>query len=118
MRQLIAGNWKMNGFSAESAALAETIANAAADLPCDLLVCPPFTQLASVVAALRGSTVGVGGQNCHTAANGAHTGDISAEMLADLGCHAVILGHSERRQNHHEPTPWSMPKSSRRFAPA
>ncbi len=102
MRQLIAGNWKMNGFSAESIALAETIANAADEISADLLVCPPFTQLAAVVAALRGSKVGVGGQNCHAAANGAHTGDISPEMLSDLECSAVILGHSERRQNHHE----------------
>jgi triosephosphate isomerase len=102
MRQLIAGNWKMNGFSAESIALAETIANAAGELDCDLLVCPPFTQIVPVVAALRGSTVIVGGQNCHAVANGAHTGDISAEMLADIGCAAVILGHSERRQTHHE----------------
>jgi triosephosphate isomerase len=101
MRQLIAGNWKMNGLSAESTALAETIANAD-ELSCDLLVCPPFTQLAAVVAALRGSKVAVGGQNCHAAANGAHTGDISAEMLADVGCTAVILGHSERRRDHHE----------------
>jgi len=102
MRQLIAGNWKMNGFSSESASLAETIANAADEVGCDLLVCPPFTQLAAVVAALRGSKVAVGGQNCHAAANGAHTGDISAEMLGDVGCTAVILGHSERRHSHHE----------------
>jgi triosephosphate isomerase len=102
MRQLIAGNWKMNGFSAESEALAETIANAADELDCDLLVCPPFTQIVPVVAALRGSPVAVGGQDCHAATGGAHTGDIAPEMLADIGCSAVILGHSERRQNHHE----------------
>jgi triosephosphate isomerase len=102
MRQLIAGNWKMNGFSAESTSLAETIANAADEVFCDLLVCPPFTQLAAVVAALRGSEVMVGGQDCHAVSNGAHTGDISADMLADIGCRAVILGHSERRQTHHE----------------
>jgi triosephosphate isomerase len=102
MRQLIAGNWKMNGFSAESTALAEKIANAAGDLKCDLLVCPPFTQITAVVAALRGSKVAIGGQDCHSAVCGAHTGDISPEMLADSGCSAVILGHSERRQLHHE----------------
>ncbi len=92
----------MNGFSAESEALAETIANAADELDCDLLVCPPFTQIVPVVAALRGSPVAVGGQDCHAATGGAHTGDIAPEMLADIGCSAVILGHSERRQNHHE----------------
>ena len=102
MRQLIAGNWKMNGFSAESEALAETIAHAADQFDCDLLVCPPFTQIVPVVAALRGSVVAVGGQDCHAASGGAHTGDIAPEMLADIGCSAVILGHSERRQNHHE----------------
>jgi triosephosphate isomerase len=99
---LIAGNWKMNGLSAESAALAEAIEAGAAGLACDLLICPPFTQIAHVAAKLRGTAVAVGAQDCHTAPAGAHTGDISAQMLADLGCAAVILGHSERRQNHHE----------------
>lgn len=102
MPQLIAGNWKMNGLSAESAALAEAIEAGAAALACDLLICPPFTQIAQVAAKLRGTAVAVGAQDCHTAPAGAHTGDISAQMLADLGCAAVILGHSERRQNHHE----------------
>jgi triosephosphate isomerase len=102
MRQLIAGNWKMNGLSAKAGALSGAIGAGAGELGCDLLVCPPFTQIARVAEALRGSAVAVGGQNCHTAASGAHTGDISPEMLADLGCTAVILGHSERRQNHHE----------------
>jgi triosephosphate isomerase len=102
MRQLIAGNWKMNGLTAEAGALAGEIGARAGDMACDLLVCPPFTQIARVAEALRGSVVAVGGQDCHAAASGAHTGDISPEMLADLGCSAVILGHSERRQNHHE----------------
>jgi triosephosphate isomerase len=102
MRQLIAGNWKMNGLSAEAGALAAAIGAGAGAVGCDLLVCPPFTQIAPVAGVLRGSVVAVGGQDCHAAAAGAHTGDISPEMLADLGCKAVILGHSERRQNHHE----------------
>jgi len=102
MRQLIAGNWKMNGLSAGAGALTGAIAAGAGEVSCDLLVCPPFTQVARVVEALRGSVVAVGGQDCHASASGAHTGDISPEMLADLGCSAVILGHSERRQNHHE----------------
>ena len=102
MRQLIAGNWKMNGSTAMARDLARAIEARAANLACDLLVCPPFTQLAAVAALLAGSSVGVGGQDCHSDPLGAHTGDISAEMLADLGCRAVILGHSERRQNHGE----------------
>jgi triosephosphate isomerase len=101
MRQLIAGNWKMNGLSAEAEALARALA-ATAPLPCDMLVCPPFTQIAHVADCLRGTDIAWGAQDCHAASGGAHTGDISAPMLADLGCTAVILGHSERRQNHHE----------------
>jgi triosephosphate isomerase (TIM) len=102
MRSLIAGNWKMNGLTAPSAALAEAI-RAAADRPaCDLLVCPPFTQLAAVARILSGCPVAVGGQDCHTEREGAHTGDISAAMLRDTGASWVILGHSERRQNHGE----------------
>jgi triosephosphate isomerase len=102
MRQLIAGNWKMNGLSAASADLAEAIVAGAGSVACDLLICPPFTQLAAVAQQLRGTPVALGAQDCHAAASGAHTGDISAVMLADLGCTAVILGHSERRQNHYE----------------
>jgi triosephosphate isomerase len=102
MPQLIAGNWKMNGLTAPSSALAAAIADGAAGLHCDLLVCPPFTQIGRIADTLRGTPVGVGGQDCHATASGAHTGDIAPEMLADLGCTAVILGHSERRQNHHE----------------
>jgi triosephosphate isomerase len=102
MRQLIAGNWKMNGLTQAAANLAAALRHPAAAPGCDLLVCPPFTAIATVAAALRESAVAVGGQDCHAAACGAHTGDISAGMLADLGCTAVILGHSERRQNHQE----------------
>jgi triosephosphate isomerase len=102
MRQLIAGNWKMNGLLRISAALANGIAEQAEGLPCDLLVCPPFTQIFPVVERLRGTKIAVGGQTCHEAPSGAHTGDISAHMLADLGCTWVIVGHSERRQNHGE----------------
>jgi triosephosphate isomerase len=102
MRQLIAGNWKMNGLLAEAGAIAGPLRDAAGGLRCDLLVCPPFTQIMTVAHVLVGSPVAVGGQDCHTAPNGAHTGDISAPMLRDAGATWVILGHSERRQNHGE----------------
>jgi triosephosphate isomerase len=102
MRQLIAGNWKMHGLSAEAAALADEIRAGATGLPCDLLVCPPYTQVGPVAARLAGSQVAVGGQDCHANRLGPHTGDISAEMLADLRATYVILGHSERRIDHGE----------------
>jgi triosephosphate isomerase len=102
MRQLIAGNWKMNGLSAEAAAIVTPLRAGATGLACDLLVCPPFTQIAAVAALLAGSAVAVGGQDCHVNEKGAHTGDISAAMLRDAGATWVILGHSERRQDHRE----------------
>ena len=100
MRQLIAGNWKMNTTTAEAAALAQALRSGAQG--CDLLVCPPATQLTAVASILAGSGVAVGGQNCHWEPCGAHTGEISASMLRDTGASWVILGHSERRANHAE----------------
>lgn len=102
MRQLIAGNWKMNGLTAEAAALAQAVRDGAtqagsAGIAAELLVCPPATQLAAVGRILAGGPVGLGGQTCHPQPAGAHTGDVSAAMLADLGCRYVIVGHSERR---------------------
>ncbi len=102
MRQLVAGNWKMNGLGAEAARIATALRDGARGLPCDLLCCPPATQLAAVGALLRGGPVALGGQDCHQAESGAHTGDVSAPMLADLGASWVILGHSERRAAHGE----------------
>jgi len=102
MRQLIAGNWKMHGLGGEATVLVEAIRAGANALACELLICPPFTQLVPVAGMLAGSTVSVGGQDCHAAVKGAHTGDISAAMLADAGARFVILGHSERRANHGE----------------
>ena len=102
MRQLIAGNWKMHGLTAEAAALARGLSERAGSNGPDLLVCPPFTQIAAVAGVLAGSGIAIGGQDCHQEGKGAHTGDISAPMLKDLGCSHVILGHSERRQNHGE----------------
>ena len=100
-RPLLAGNWKMNGLAKSAAELAKII-KGAAGLNADVLVCPPFTLIARFVEMARGSPVAIGGQDCHAAASGAHTGDISAEMLADAGARAVIVGHSERRTDHGE----------------
>ena len=100
-RRLIAGNWKMNGLAADGLVLARSLA-AAPEGAAELLVCPPATLLAQVASVLSGSPVALGGQDCHVEASGAHTGDISAEMLADAGCSHVITGHSERRADHGE----------------
>lgn len=100
--KLIAGNWKMNGDIATARILARAIADAAQDAACDVVLCPPFTALSAVAAVIGSGKVALGGQDCHSAISGAHTGDISAAMLADLGCRYVIVGHSERRTGHGE----------------
>lgn len=103
-RRLIAGNWKMHGLRSEALALVTELEVGLGHVsvpPCEILVCPPATVVAAVRAE-AGSGIAVGGQDCHAAAAGAHTGDISAEMLADLGCSHVIVGHSERRVGHGE----------------
>jgi triosephosphate isomerase len=101
MRKLAAGNWKMNG---TAAALAEVKALLAAhpDPACEMLLCPPATLIAQAAWAAKGSILKLGGQDCHPKVSGAHTGDISAAMLADAGASYVILGHSERRADHGE----------------
>lgn len=104
MRALIAGNWKMNGLAEDAKTLAEGLKalGEGAQPSCDLLVCPPFPYLALVAQALAGSRISVGGQDCHGATAGAHTGDTAAPMLRDVGCSYVIVGHSERRSDHGE----------------
>jgi triosephosphate isomerase (TIM) len=108
IRPLIAGNWKMNGLKASSAEFEAMLAGASkVAAKADLLVCPPATLIAGFAEKARGSNgssriLAVGGQDCHPKASGAHTGDISAEMLADAGASAVIVGHSERRADHCE----------------
>ena len=102
MRQLIAGNWKMHTLHAEAATLATAVREGAVGLVCELVVCPPFVHLEAVARLLGGSSVAVGGQDCHQASQGAHTGDVSATMLRDAGASWVILGHSERRRDHGE----------------
>jgi triosephosphate isomerase (TIM) len=101
-RPLVAGNWKMNGLTASIDELRRIIAGAPDVAKTDLMVCPPATLIASFAAAANGTPVLIGGQDCHALAAGAYTGDISAEMLKDAGASAVIVGHSERRQYHHE----------------
>jgi len=102
-RPLIAGNWKMNGLKASANELA-AIGQGAEKVwrKADLLICPPATLLFTSAAIVIGSKVAIGAQDCHPAASGAHTGDLSAEMLADAGATAIIVGHSERRTDHHE----------------
>ncbi len=103
LRPLVAGNWKMNGLSASVAEIEKIVAGASqVSGKAELMICPPATLIAQFAKAARGSAVATGGQDCHAAASGAHTGDISAEMLADAGAAAVIVGHSERRTDHHE----------------
>lgn len=99
---LIAGNWKMNGRLAEGIALAQEIAARSLGKGCELLICPPATLVHAVGQEIADSPVLLGGQDCHAAEKGAHTGDVSAAMLADLGASHVILGHSERRADHGE----------------
>jgi triosephosphate isomerase len=102
---LIAGNWKMNGLLGDGQARAEDLAGrmqGAGELGFEMLLCPPATLVGAVAAATQGSGLLLGGQDCHVNSNGAHTGDISAVMLADLGCSHVIVGHSERRADHGE----------------
>jgi len=105
LRQLIAGNWKMHGTTAFASDLAGSLADkasAAGNNGVDMLLCPPSPLIAAVRGAIGESGIALGGQDCHAAEQGAHTGDISATMLADAGCSYVIVGHSERRADHAE----------------
>jgi triosephosphate isomerase (TIM) len=102
-RPLVAGNWKMNGLQSSASELEKVIAGTRSRPPAaDLLICPPATLLTRFASAAKGSGVTIGAQDCHPKPFGAFTGDISAEMLADAGATAVIVGHSERRNYHKE----------------
>ena len=102
IKPLVAGNWKMNGTKKSLAEVKKLATALAKQKPkCDMMVCPPATLLAPM-AALKAKGVALGGQDCHAAASGAHTGDIAADMLKDAGAKAVIVGHSERRADHDE----------------
>lgn len=100
-RKLAAGNWKMNG---TGAALAEVraLASAHPSPECDILICPPAPLLHRAAQVAEGTAIAIGAQDCHAEPSGAHTGDTSAEMILDAGAQHVILGHSERRADHHE----------------
>jgi triosephosphate isomerase len=101
VKPLVAGNWKMNGLKASAAEFAAIAGglDAALAAKVDVAICPPATLVATLAAM---GSIGVGGQDCHAHASGAHTGDIAAEMLADAGAAYVIVGHSERRTDHAE----------------
>ena len=104
IRPLVAGNWKMNGTGAslnELRAIGHGFMSGL-DAETDALICPPATLLTRAVEVLSTTPVKVGGQDCHAKESGAHTGDISAEMLKDAGASHVIVGHSERRTDHGE----------------
>ena len=103
IRPLIAGNWKMNGLRSAADEFDAMLAGSPdAGARADLLVCPPATLISAFAERARGSRLAVGAQDCHPKASGAHTGDLSAEMLADAGASAIIVGHSERRADHGE----------------
>jgi triosephosphate isomerase (TIM) len=99
-KPIVAGNWKMNKVTGEAGKLAEDIKRIykSSNSKVDVVLCPPFTALQAVSEAIAGSEIGLGAQNMHWELSGAYTGEISTEMLRDLYCHYVILGHSERRQ--------------------
>jgi triosephosphate isomerase (TIM) len=105
IRPLVAGNWKMNGLSGalgEARRIRDRLSEPAFAAGVDAMICPPATLISRLVGEAAGSRLAVGAQDCHRAASGAHTGDVSAEMLKDAGATAVIVGHSERRADHGE----------------
>lgn len=95
---VIAGNWKMNKTRPEAKALVEELKPLVKDADCGVVVCVPFTNLETVLEAAKGSNIKVGAQNCHFEKSGAFTGEISADMLVEMGVEYVVIGHSERRQ--------------------
>jgi triosephosphate isomerase len=101
MRKLAAGNWKMNG-TAENLGEVRALADRHPSPGCEILLCPPATLIDRLADIASAAGIAVGGQDCHAEASGAHTGDVSAAMLADAGATYVILGHSERRADHGE----------------
>ncbi len=99
-RKLVVGNWKMNGSRASNAELLAGVKSAGPWVEGLVVVCAPFPYLADVALSLQGGGITWGAQDCSAHASGAYTGEVSAAMLAEFGCRFVIVGHSERRQNH------------------
>ncbi|PVB62723.1 triose-phosphate isomerase [Labrenzia sp. 011] len=104
IKPLVAGNWKMNGLKSNLAEFYKMRAGISDDLAAavDAMICPPATLIAVLAQSSQGGQIALGGQDCHAEPSGAHTGDLSAEMLKDAGAGAVIVGHSERRADHGE----------------
>lgn len=101
-RQFVAGNWKMHGNLAGNAALLGDVVAGVGTAPCDVAVCVPFPYLGQCRQLLEVSNIALGAQDCSVHSSGAHTGEVSVAMLQDFGCRYVIVGHSERRADHHE----------------
>ena len=97
-KAIIAGNWKMNKTASEAAVLVDELIPAVKDASCEVVICTPYTDLVTAVAKTKGTNIHVGAENVHFEKSGAFTGEISADMLVDLGVEYVIVGHSERRQ--------------------
>ena len=97
-KAIIAGNWKMNKTATEAAELIDALIPAVKDAGCEVVICVPFTDLVTAVAKTKGTNIHVGAENVHFEKSGAFTGEISADMLTDLGVEYVVVGHSERRQ--------------------
>lgn len=118
VKPIIIGNWKMNGLKAsakELRALDKAIDGAIGKvgrIGCDVMICPPATLIGTFAAAAKGTKIAIGAQDCHAAQSGAHTGDIAAEMIKDIGGKAVIVGHSERRTDHGESDAMVLAKAS------
>jgi triosephosphate isomerase len=100
-RKLVAGNWKMNGLRSALVEV-EALHQAHPSPNCEVVLCPPATLVRAMAIICEDYAITVGGQDCHESSNGAHTGDVSAEMLGDAGAEYIIIGHSERRQNYAE----------------
>ncbi len=103
-RSAVIGNWKMNGLKSSAKEIRDLsrAIKRKGRLGCDVMICPPATLISTLKDTAKGTRIAIGAQDCHANEGGAHTGDISAEMFKDLGCSAVIVGHSERRADHGE----------------